>query len=118
MVNTMLKEIHDSRIEEEYNYRNSIDYIADIEYIDYCIWCRVKFPIFIADTNKYAVNEMKEKRFKNIKLFREYLKSEKKTFNRHIPDFWIKKKIAEKYFGYKYVFNNQNNRWKASKECV
>lgn len=44
------------------------------------------------------------------KTFRRFLKQENKTLN-----FWQEKYLNEKYFGYKYTYDNKNQKWEIVK---
>jgi hypothetical protein len=73
--------------------KNSIQYKADVAFTHFRIWCHI---------NETTENET------NFKI---YVKSIKKGL-----DFWVKKQIAEVYFGYKYTYNYKTNQWQGSKE--
>lgn len=47
----------------------------------------------------------------DARVFAEFVKEEKIEL-----DFWQKKSIAEKYFGYKYKLNNKTLEWELKKE--
>lgn len=78
----ILEECHNDRIKEQERLKNDINYQAKLEYSLFCVWC-----------NAYKNKQYTEQNF------RQYLKTEKEL------SFWIKKKIAETYFGYKYNYN-------------
>lgn len=112
---------HKDRVREEEQKRHSIDYIADMEYSMFCIWCNVKKPIIIPGTEnnggKIDYKQMQEKIYNDEKLFNKYCETEKpKGFEQRIPDFWIKKKIFEKWFNYKFDWDNASQKWKAIKQ--
>lgn len=61
-------------------------------YIDFKCWC-----------NAYNKGEGKN----DAKVFAKFLKEEQIEIN-----FWQKKHLAEKYFGYEYEYDYTNNKWK------
>ena len=65
-------------------------------YLDFCIWC-----------NAYHKGEGKN----NPELFGTYLKENNTELN-----FWQKKHIAEKYFGWIYEWNVFENKWNIKKK--
>ena len=88
----LLEECHKDRLRDEYYDKFNIDKIAKLEYAQFCIWCRI---------------------FKNYQYtehnFKEYVKTEKEL------SFWVKKKIAEMFFGYVYEFDYDTKKWHCKK---
>lgn len=80
----ILEECHNDRIKEQERLKHDINYQAQLEYSLFCAWC-----------NAYKNAQYTEQNF------RQYLKTEKKL------SFWIKKKIAETYFGYAFTFDSE-----------
>lgn len=88
----ILEECHNDRIKEQERLKHDINYQAKLEYSLFCAWC-----------NAYKNAQYNEQNFK------EYLKTEKEL------SFWIKKNIAEMYFGYEYNFDNNTMSWSCKK---
>lgn len=86
------EQCHKDRLRDEYYDKFNIDKIAKLEYSKFCVWCRV---------------------FKNAQYtehnFKEYVKTEKEL------SFWVKKKIAEMFFGYVYEFDYDTKKWHCKK---
>lgn len=61
----------------------------------YCVWC-----------NAYGTEEMKT----NENCFKEWLNQEREELT-----FWQEKHLREKYFGYKYTYDNKNQKWEIVK---
>lgn len=80
------------RILEQEKLKNDISYVARLEYSLFCVWCNAFRNCQYSETNfKYYV--------RNIKNL----------------SFWIKKKIAEMYFGYVYEFDYDTKKWNCTK---
>ena len=90
----LAKEIHKDKIRDEYWQNNSLDNRARQEYAKFCIWCRA-----------FKDGDFSEKNFK------EYQKVECLKFN-----FWIKKRIAELFYGYEFEFDYNTMEWKSHKK--
>lgn len=87
-------QIHKDRImQEEWNSKN-IDNLAKLEYSRFCVWCRV-----------FKNSDFSEQNFK------EYQKEENLKFN-----FWLKKRIAELFFGYEFKFDYDTMKWSSEKK--
>lgn len=80
---------HKDRVRDEYYKSINIDNRARQEYAKFCCWCRA-----------FKNSQFTEQNFK------EYQKQEKIKLN-----FWIKKRIAELFFGYKFTFNYSTYKW-------
>lgn len=84
----LAKKVNEERINDKYNQRKNLNYIAEIEYSKFCIWCRA-----------YKNSEFTEENFKkyqeenNIKI-----------------NFWVKKRIAELFFDYEFIFVNEKSK--------
>lgn len=89
---TIANKVHNDRILKEYNDSIKIDTIINKEYSMFCCWC-------------YAFGKEE-----NEKSFKEYLAKENKNLN-----FWIKKRIAELFFEYNFIYDDQGKKWKAYK---
>lgn len=83
------------RLKEEKNkaFRRKIN--GEKIYTQYCVWC-----------NGYA----NEKSKTNENEFKEWLKKE-----RYELTFWEEKHLREKYFGYKYTYNHEKQKWEIEK---
>ena len=88
------REVHKDRIRDEYWQKHNIDNRARQEYAKFCIWCRA-----------FKDGDFSEKNFKI------YQRQEYKHF-----DFWIKKKIAELFYGYEFKFDYNTMKWKSYKK--
>lgn len=98
-----------------------IEYIGDLEYHLFCAWCNAYRAVLVPGTNgQIDMDKMKETSYVNEQFFKEYCDKELKggSFNRKIPDFQIKKYIAEKYFGYEYTYDHKSEKWSAVKKKV
>lgn len=88
----LLEECHNDRIKELELLKHDINYQSKLEYSLFCAWCNA---------------------FKNAQYtehnFKEYVKTEKEL------SFWVKKKIAEMFFGYIYEFDHDTNKWLCKK---
>lgn len=89
----LAQEVHKDRTRAEFWGKNNLDNQAKIEYGKFCVWCRA-----------FRNGDFSEKNFK------EYQKEENTRFN-----FWLKKRIAELYFNYKFEFNHDTMKWKSQK---
>lgn len=81
---------------QEYEKQFSFENRVKQEYAKFCCWCRA-----------FKNAEFTEKNFK------EYQKQEKTNF-----DFWMKKRIAELFFGYKFEFNYDTYKWNIKKRRI
>ena len=88
----LLEECHNDIIKEQERLKHDINYQSKLEYSLFCAWC-----------NAYKEGQYTEQNF------RQYLKTEKKL------SFWIKKKIAEMFFGYVYEFDYDTKKWHCKK---
>ena len=88
----LLEECHKDRLKEQERLRHDINHIAKLEYSLFCAWC-----------NAYKEGQYTEQNF------RQYLKTEKEL------SFWVKKKIAEMFFGYIYDFDYNTKKWSCKK---
>lgn len=77
----------------EYAKNFTTDNIAACEYAKFCIWCRAFKNADFSESN-----------------FKEYQQKEHTNF-----DFWLKKRIAELFFGYKFTFNYDTMKWQREK---
>lgn len=84
---------HKDRVRDECYKSINIDNRARQEYAKFCCWCRA-----------FKDSQFTEQNFK------EYQKQEKIKLN-----FWIKKRIAELFFGYEFNFNYQTYKWERRK---
>lgn len=91
----IVKQCHKDRIREQEKLRTDINNIAKLEYSSFCAWCLAYKDAQFTEHN-----------------FKEYVKSEK------ILNFWVKKKIAEMYFGYTYNFDYNTNTWNCKKTII
>ena len=92
-VYTILEKCHQDKMKEKELERININNIARIEYNVFCAWC----------------NAFKDAQYTE-QNFREYVNSVRKL------NFWIKKKIGEIFFNYKYTFNYNTKEWSCVKE--
>lgn len=83
-----LKDCREERLRQERALKQSIDYESNLEYCLFKIWCKVYKNAQYTEQN-----------------FREYAKNEKKL------SFWVKKKIAETYFGYDFNYSHNDDKW-------
>ena len=86
---SLLKECSKDRFKEQGILKREVDYISNIEYSLFCAWCNAFKDSLYTESN-----------------FEEYLNTEKE-----LP-FWIKKRIYENFFRYKYEFDYESNHWK------
>lgn len=92
----LYNEIHEENLKkdrEEYLQRKLN---GELVYLDFCIWC-----------NAYHKGEGKN----DPELFGTYLKETNTELN-----FWQKKHIAEKYFGWIYEWNVFEEKWNIKKK--
>lgn len=82
-------EIEKENKEKKQHTDMSIDIKAQQEYAMFCCWSRA-----------FNNNDFGEKSFK------KYQKQENIKF-----DFWLKKRIAELFFGYNFKFDNNKQKW-------
>lgn len=83
------EQCHKDRIKKQ---KTDINNIAKLEYNLFCAWCRAYKDAQFTEHN-----------------FKQYVKTERDL------NFWVKKKIAEMYFGYTYKFDYNTNKWKCIK---
>ena len=88
----LLEECHKDRMRERERLRHDINYQARLEYSVFCAWC-----------NAFKNAQYTEQNFK------KYVKTEKEL------SFWVKKKIAEMFFGYIYWFDYDTKKWHCKK---
>ena len=88
------REVHKDRIREEYWQNNSLDNRAKQEYAKFCIWCRA---------------------FKNADFSEQNFKLYQNQEHTHF-DFWLKKRIAELFYGYEFEFDSNTMKWKSRKK--
>ena len=93
-VYNILKEIHKDKIKQEYWQEHNLDNRARQEYGIFCIWCRA-----------FKDSDFSEQNFKL------YQRQEHKHF-----DFWLKKRIAELFYGYEFEFDYNTMNWKSYKK--
>ncbi len=89
----LARQVHKERVDKEYWENNNLDNRASQEYSMFCCWCRA-----------YKNAEFTEENFK------EYQRKEHIKLN-----FWLKKRIAELFFGYKFTFDYNTNKWSSVK---
>ncbi len=86
-----LRELSKERHEKEHWDRAWKESTGENIYTEFKAWC-----------NAYKKGQGKN----NPNTFAEFLKAEKKTLT-----FYQRKYIAEKYFGFKFVYNQEKNDW-------
>lgn len=87
--NTIALQCNKERLQEEFKCKYDINCIAKTEYELFSVWCRI-----------YKNSQETEQNFKEYQL-----KENKKL------GFWVKKKIAELFFGYKFTWDYDKNKW-------
>lgn len=93
---SIARELHDERVKRERWEYQQRELTGENTYTWFCCWC-----------NCFKDGaEMK----KSAEKFGEFLKQEGIELN-----FWQKKTIAEKYFGYKYEYDYGKSKWNISK---
>lgn len=85
----LASQCYKERIYQEKWQVSNIDNRAEQEYTLFCCWCRA-----------YKDNQFSEQ---NLKYYQQ---QENKNF-----DFWLKKRIAELFFGYKFIFDHKLDKW-------
>lgn len=90
----LAQEVHKDRIRDEYLQEHNLDNRARQEYAIFCIWCRA-----------FKGGDFSEQNFKI------YQRQEYKHF-----DFWLKKRIAELFYGYEFEFDYYTMKWKSHKK--
>lgn len=85
--------VHNERIQAEKSLHNSLKYRAGITMTYFRVWCFAN-----------------ERDYKSEGVFKEYLKAENPELS-----FWIKKYIAENFWGYEYWYDNNKNKWIVTK---
>ena len=88
------REIHKDKIRDEYWQEHNINNRARQEYAKFCIWCRAFKNADFSEQN-----------------FKIYQKEEHTNF-----DFWLKKRIAELFYGYEFKFDYNTMKWKSHKK--
>ena len=97
--------------EARYELLNSFKYKADMVYTDFKLWCLATHPII--ENDQINMQRMIEEVFTNSDLFKQFCSLDNSLLENNA--FWIKKYIAEKYFGYSYEFNHDTMTWRAKK---
>ena len=88
----LAKLCHQDRVNAEQDKLKNLDNQASVLYNTFCIWCRIN--------GKKALE----------KYFKEYLSTKDKEV-----DFWLKKKVFEKYFGYTFEYDYDKKKWISKK---
>lgn len=88
---SILREMRNERVERERRERETRQALGEDVYTLFWVWCQAKRHG--QDTD-------------NDKVFSQYLKD-----NNIELSFWQKKYLAEKYFGYRYEWNNEQQKW-------
>lgn len=92
---------HRDRVREELNMKYNLEHVAKVEYSRFCLWCNCEKTILLPEGNGQIDRyRMKKEIYSDPKIFKEYLTKE--SFYSTLPAEMIKRKIGEKYFGYKY----------------
>lgn len=106
-----------NRKERERKKKYDLEAIATTEYMHFCFWCNTTRAILRVGTNREIdVAAMRELVYTNEKIFVEYMHQEKPNgFKRIMPDFAIKKKMFEMFFGYIFEYDTLRNKWVAYK---
>lgn len=76
------KQVHKDRLRDEFWDKNNIDNRAKREYNIFCVWCRA-----FKDGDFSEDNFKEYRKVENVKL-----------------DSWTRKRIAELFYGYEYIF--------------
>ena len=92
----LYNEIHEENLKKDREKYLQRTLNGESTYLDFCIWC-----------NAYHKGECKN----NPELFGTYLKETNTELN-----FWQKKHIAEKYFGWVYEWDCYNEKWSIKKK--
>lgn len=90
----LAQEVHKDRIRDEYWQKHNLDNRARQEYAIFCVWCRA---------------------FKNANFSEQNFKIYQRKEHKHF-DFWLKKRIAELFYGYKFEFDYYTMKWKSHKK--
>lgn len=99
--------LHNEWLKEQ--REKDIHFVGDQCYSLFCAWCNAYRPeILPGTTSQLDFAKMRTTSYVNPQFFREFC-DEQKTFGRQIPDYQIKKFIAEKYFGYEYFTDVDGN---------
>lgn len=88
------EEIRQERINIDNLKMQGLDYKAKQEFSLFCIWCRALKNADFSEQN-----------------FKIYQKEEHTNF-----DFWLKKRIAELFYGYEFKFDYNTMKWKSYKK--
>lgn len=91
----LLYEVRNERIQRQRREYEELNRLGEHIYTDFRIWCN-------------AFRDAQGKT--DAKVFSEYLKEQNVSLS-----FWQKKHLAEKYFGYKYEWNDEEQKWKIRK---
>lgn len=91
----ILHEMRNERVERERRERETRQALGEDVYTLFWVWCQAKRHG--QDTD-------------NPKVFGQYLKD-----NEIELTFWQRKHLAEKYFGYKYDWDNTKQKWNISR---
>ena len=86
---------HNNSIQRESWERHFKQVRGEYIYVNFCVWCN-------------AFNNGNGKT--DAKLFARFLKEQEIELN-----FWQRKHLAEKYFGYKYKFDRKKSDWEITK---
>lgn len=87
----ILGEMRNERIERERRERETRQALGEDIYTIFWVWCQAKWH------GKFTTN---------IRLFDKYCKD-----NNIELTFWQRKHLAEKYFGYKYEYDHDKEKW-------
>lgn len=87
----MIAEEHEIRTRQEREQMHLRKITGENQYTDFCLWCN-------------AFNKGQGKN--DNQTFKRYMQEQNITLN-----FWQKKHLAEKYFGYEYKFDNDSRKW-------
>lgn len=97
-----------------------VDALINKEYMLFCFWCNTEHAICkYGKDGAIDVHSMKQNVYNNAKYLIEYIKKEKPNgFGRILPDCYIQRKMLEKYFGYTFQYEEQENKWRIFKKQV
>lgn len=90
-----LRAEHEWRVNQEWHKRNERQALGEDIYTTFWVWCQSKWH------GKFTTN---------IRLFDKYCKDNKIELT-----FWQRKHLAEKYFGYKYEYDHNKQKWKITR---
>jgi hypothetical protein len=92
----MAQDEHEIRRKEAKRELEKFFLMGENHYTKFCVWCNAFY---------------KGKGKNDAHLFAKFLEEEKVELN-----FWQKKHLAEKYFGYDYQYDSNNKKWKIIKK--